>query len=120
MSLIEDEAHPLMQAAMKELAHRVQQAVGMRAVDQYSAKDIEQAIYDHRVRWKHKGVKFPEMVPLYFPRLRRVELNRADLDAPSVATVIVNLTVKMPDLTKDEIAWAISKAYPSYIKRLLN
>lgn len=114
--MISDEAHPAMQAARTDLAQALVNALVVRSIllDGRSIDDAYSIIDDHRVRWLLRGVQFPRMRIMAFPRIGRMEVVRADLDRAAIQVTLVNMTVKYPALTAQEIATACGHAFPDY------
>ncbi len=67
---------------------------------------------EHRAAWRTRGVDFPLMVIISVPRLRIIELWRADLGDVSIWTKIVNLCWSRP-VSINEVVVAVRAAYPS-------
>ena len=114
--MITDELHPAMAAARADLAQAMFQAFVARGVplDQEALDDAYGIIDAHRVAWLLRGVKFPRMRILAFPSIGQMEIVRADLDRKGIQVTLVNMTVKHPRLTADDIAAACAHAFPDY------
>ena len=118
--MIEDPDDPQMQCALKDMVAMVNARIVGRQLDGSDRKildDLETLIFDHKARWKARGVAFPDMTALIVPRLGYVKLMRADLNQKSIETEIVNMAkdvVALDGITREEIATAIRYAWPGY------
>ena len=114
--LITDDNHPQMHAARQDLARALVHGLVARSklLDGPCIDDAYSIIDDHRVSWLLRGVQFPRMRVLAFPRIGQMEVVRADLTRQGIQTTLVNMTVKHPDLTAEEIAVACAHAFPDY------
>lgn len=114
--MIDDENHPAMVEARRDLAQALIKALVARGVklDGECIQDAYGIIDDHRARWLLRGVRFPRMRVMAFPRIGQMEVVRADLDRKAIQTTLVNMTVKHPSLMADEIAAACAHAFPDY------
>ena len=114
--MITDDTHPQMHAARLDLAQALVHGLVARAklLDGACIDDAYAIIDDHRVAWLLRGVQFPRMRVLAFPRIGQMEVVRADLTRQGIQTTLVNMTVKYPTLTAEEIAVACQHAFPDY------
>ena len=113
--MIDDENHPEMQRAMRELLVQVNgdRFVGRRLTTQFMV-DLNDLIKHHRDRWRSRGVDFPVLAAMIVPRIHAVSLMRADLDPPAIASRIVRFAREHPAATAVEVAQAVRWAFPGY------
>lgn len=103
--------------AAQQLFERLRGFTG-RQLTSTTVHDIRVLVKDHRQQCKLRGIPFPELVPLVLTKSGVIELVRRDLEPASIQTIIVNLTVKYPTVSADEIAQAVMWAFPQYQRRL--
>lgn len=72
----------------------------------------------HRKQCLSRGIQFPKLVVLPLIKQRAIEVVRADMDLQGIRTTMLNLTVKYPSITAQEIAEAVQGAFPDYIKSI--
>jgi hypothetical protein len=75
---------------------------------------LREAIAHHLAACRRRGVRFPTLTVLPFPRLGTFQLVRADLDEASIRTLIVNLALNLTGVTMLEVARAVAYAFPGY------
>lgn len=75
---------------------------------------IESDVRDVYVQGLLRGVAVPRMTAVVLPRLRAIEIYRADLNEKGVRTVILNATRKYPEIRMDELVVAVRRAFPDY------
>jgi hypothetical protein len=106
--------------AAEKLSKWVANFFAGRSLDPATCDEV-QAFVDHRVRmFKERGIDFPRMAALMFPRFGSIKLYRRDLDEKSIRQAIVNATREFPEVTPYEIATAIAFAFPEYMKKVAN
>lgn len=107
-------------AAATLLLRQVGVVVEGRAVTKQLVHDVEQLIYDHRVKVKQRlGVDFPELVVVALPLTRRLEICRRDLDTSAIDEQVRVIARKYPGITAEEIAGAIRRAWPHHRPQLI-
>jgi hypothetical protein len=90
----------------------------------YRGKDLTGPLLDrlmsevaaHRRMWRWKGVDFPPLVPLVNEGKGYIELVRADLDREGILACIRNFIIRNPELTSQDIAIAVKRAWPDLRK----
>lgn len=112
--MIDDPNHPLMVAAAQALEHDVNRLLGRKRLNNNFMVRLDELVRAHRLKARGRGVDFPVLAAFVFPRLGSVELVRADLDRAGIKTQVLNMTAKHPTVTVEELAWALSKAFPHY------
>lgn len=103
-----------MVAAARDLSRRVSRRVAGRRVRQGLVDQINLMCRDHRAACRRRGIDFPPLAALVLPRLGVVELVRADHDEAAIQQLVVNLVVKHPTVTSQELALAVMCAFPDY------
>lgn len=118
----DDELTPRVQEALGQLQHRMASLLSNHRSRWVlkTIEDLEALVKDHRAQCRNRGIKFPELVPIILVRQQAVEFYRRDLDDKAVQTVILNLTAKFPDVTAEELALGVGRAFPEYAKSRLN
>lgn len=111
-TMIDDETHPEMLAAQRQLTARLAFITAGRAPSRLLYEDVIRCRDDHRTRWRLRGVDFPTMVIFAVPRLMIMELWRADLDPTSIRVKMLNVTMAFPTVTPRELSVALRAAYP--------
>ena len=112
--MIEDENHPEMGKAHKELLGRLGLVLerGNKTLDKYLVRKMFDVVDQHRKECKGRGIDFPPLVALIVPRLGIIEFKRADLDLPAIRTSIVNFVRFNPAARMEEVVNAFKGAYP--------
>jgi hypothetical protein len=117
--MITDETHPEMVRAHGDLVRRLSLVTAGRVPSRMLYEDVIKVRDDHRTEWRVKGVDFPHLVIFAVPRLRIMELWRADLDYASIRTKMMNLVMAAPEVTMQELALALQSAYPDFGQRAI-
>ena len=111
--MITDENHPDMILAQKELLRRLGIVLGGgRRLDKYLMAKMFDVVTGHREQCRQRNLDFPMLVALVVPRLGIVEWKRADLDAASIRTSIINFVRNYPTVSMDEVVVAFHAAWP--------
>lgn len=89
-----------------------------RPLDAIEIRRLGELLADHRRDCRSQlGVDFPVLAAFVFPRLGQIDLVRADMPQTEIEKTIVNFTVKYPDVTAQEVAFAVTTAFPDYKMR---
>lgn len=113
--MITDENDPRFQAVAQVLVSDLQQFIIGQPLDAPTLNALGELVRRAQSISKSEyGVDFPKLVALVIPRHRRVHLYRADLEAPAIAVRIKLLAREYPDLTPQELADMVRRAWPSY------
>lgn len=114
--MITDEDAPEMLAAQRWIAERIHDLTIGREVTASLIREVEQAIYDHRVRSRQNGLDFPELVLMCIPRLGIIKLVRRDAELPAIKMHVVNLVRECAARGKAampiDLAHAVRAAWP--------
>ena len=112
--MIDDENHPLMHAAVAKLGDRLSAFVLGKRITPRLMHEVDQLIYDFRSRAKASGLAFPPVVALATPPGRPAALAffRADLDIVGIRGAVVWFARQHPDLSSEDVAWAVRRAWP--------
>src|SRR5208282_3509046 len=113
--MIDDENHPEMRMAMRELETGLHRFRG-RQIDQSVLADLNDLIARHRSRWRTRGVDFPVLAAMVVPRIGALNLYRADLDVTAIDAKIVMFVREYPGTIPEEVAQAVSWAWPEYYR----
>jgi hypothetical protein len=89
-------------------------------------KDMTQHLYDsmlgliedHRFECNMQGIAFPPVVAVWLEGVGAVKIVRADIELPSLQTMIVNWTREHLNITAGEIARALVRHFPGYAKHI--
>lgn len=76
------------------------------------ARDVDRLLKDHRNACKRIGIHFPELIAICLPEHNYIEIVRRDLERPGIERVALNLTVKIPSITMQELAEIMARAFP--------
>ena len=117
--MIDDETHPEMTRAHGDLVARLQLITAGRHPSRTLFDDVMKTRDDHRVTWRLRGVDFPHLVIFVVPRLRIMELWRADLGLESIRVKLLNVVLAFPTVTPRELSLALTGAYPDFRNRAL-
>lgn len=115
--MIEDPEHPQMKRAMDELKNHMRKFLGRKLSPSHIREVGDLLAWHRRTCRQSLGVDFPVLVAFVFPRLGQIDLVRADLPHREIEQTIVNFTVKYPDVTAEEVAFALKHAFPDYRHR---
>ena len=113
--MITDESNSDMVLAHQELLRRLGYVLkdGRRKLDKYLMGEMFQVVKTHREQCRDRHLDFPHLVAIVIPRLGIVEWSRADLDATSIRTKIVNFVRDHPTAQMLEVVSAFKAAWPS-------
>jgi hypothetical protein len=103
--------------ATKTVTARICAFLGQELDDRALSK-MEEAVKDHRQRLRLRGLNYPELAILAFPKLGSIDVILREQTMQGIETIIVNLTRKYPSITREDIAFGIGRAFPEYIKRV--
>ena len=110
--MIDDENHPEMNRAMRELTRRLAILSNGKSMTRALIEQMYDCVKQHRATERAKGIDFPVLVAIVIPRLGIVEWARADLELASIKTKIVNFVRFNPAARMEEIVVAFVTAYP--------
>lgn len=86
-----------------------------RRCDRSTVERVRDMVQDMReIARLRDGVMIPPMHVIVFPKCGAVEIVRKDMEEAGLNIWIVNLTVKYPTITPQEIAGALKAAFPDY------
>ncbi len=109
---------PEIKRATEQLFARIKSHMG-QAMSPGKRKDIMRTIKEHRADCRLRGIRFPEMTCIFLPQQGFIDVVRADLEHKDLQTVIVNLTVKCPEVSAEELARGVCEAFPWYARNTL-
>jgi hypothetical protein len=112
-ALIQDESHPQMKEALRELEVRLEFYIG-HDVNKGLVDSYNRILKENRAKWRAQGVDFPVLVAIMIPRLGTIDLRRADLPKDSICQEVINLVRATPEATMEEIVMAFRAAYPDF------
>lgn len=96
---------------VKSVAHAANvRGIGLTDAAVYRIKDV---IAEHRKEMKLRGIRFPKVVAIVMAKYGAIEIVRRDLDRDALQTIILNITVKYPGVTPEDIANGIHHAFPN-------
>ena len=75
-------------------------------------------INDHRFECRMLGIPYPDVVAVWLDKVRAVKVVRADIERADLQVAMVNWTREHPDVTVEEIARALNRHFPGYVKHL--
>lgn len=104
--------------AQQQLTNRLTSMIGVE-LDDRAADKVDEAIKDHRQRWRLRGINFPPLVAIILPKIGQIDVVFREMDVKGIETVIVNLTRKYPHVTREDIAFGIGRAFPDYLKKVM-
>jgi hypothetical protein len=112
--MINDESHPEMQRAHKQLLQRLGEVTARNngVLDKRLLHDMFECVKHHRQEWRRRGVDFPVMVALAFPGYGIVDWVRADLDIASIRQKVINFVRENPHVPMKNVVEAFRAAYP--------
>ena len=99
----------------KRLSAKITPFLG-RQLGRRTIEAIEEIVADHRQRCRLVGLEFPECAVLVMPDAGNIDIVPKDLDQKGVETLIVNLARKYPTVSREDLAFAIGRAFPDYVK----
>lgn len=112
-----DDVDPRMERVVQTLGAKLETFVG-KFIDDRVVDKIDRVVKDHRATWRLRGVDVPEMVAVVFPHYGFVEVLRRDLEPDGIQSAVVGFVRKFPDMTKEELATAMLRAFPDYVTKL--
>lgn len=112
--MIEDENHPEMIKAHRELLGRLGLVLekGNKTLDKYLVRKMFDVVEQHKKECRGRGIGFPTLVAVTVPNKGIIEFKRADLDLLSIRTSIINFVRFNPQATMVEVIEAFRCAYP--------
>jgi hypothetical protein len=108
--------------AVKEqrfLTNRIMRVTLGRPFSTQVADRVDEVIREHGTACRMKGYKFPSMVAVWLPAIGKLEVVFRDLDRKGVETLIVNLTRKWPQVSREDLGFGIARAFPEYRTRIM-
>lgn len=98
----------------KELQQKLAALMLGRQLNRHLFRMCRQLVREHRVQARAHGVTFPDMtvLPVRTAQRQAVLAVREDLDDRAVQVYAVNLTVIYPEITAEQIAFALQHAWP--------
>lgn len=75
---------------------------------------IDTMVHDFAVDQRKRGVDFPQLTAIIVPERGLIRLAARDLDQKGIGAHILSLVRLCPQITKDELARAIRRAWPDY------
>jgi len=108
-----------MHAAAEVLARLVLKHAYGKRITLHLLGEVTYIVQNHRTKALNNGLsEFPELLPLPLVKQGRIELVRRDLDLAGVQQTIVNITVKHPKVTAQEVAFGVNYVWPWYAKHI--
>lgn len=117
MDYDDSENNPAIQTATQQLFARLKTHLG-RPMTEGVKRDVRRTIKEHRGDMRRRGIRYPEMTVVFMPKAGFMEVLRADLEIKGVQTAMINITVKVPHVTREELARGIVEAFPWYASRI--
>lgn len=110
--MIDDENHPVMQAAARDLQKQLDALVaGGVQFDTAGVEKIRDLIRNVRQHWMLQGVELPDLTVLPLVKQRRVKIFRRDLPRKEIEIVIQNLVTEFPWIDFEEVAIGVKTAW---------
>jgi hypothetical protein len=105
-------------AQQRHVAGRMHQTVADFATGREMNRDtiagVQQIVETYCQRARGRGIKMPPMTVLGFASCGAIEIVRKDWERDAIERWAVNMTVKYPTVTAQDLARAISATWPMY------
>lgn len=112
-----EDVDPRLEQAVVTLGHKLEKYKGSFISD-HVVKEIEKTVKEHRSTWMLRGVVLPKLAVVVLPNTGRVYVYRADLDRKGIQAVVMGLKKLHPQMSVEELARAMFRAYPDYAPSL--
>lgn len=117
LNIDQEDVDPRMERVVQTLGAKLEGFKKLFLSDRV-VKDIDALLKDHRGTWRMRGVDVPVMVAVILPQVGAIEVLRADLHPFAIQRAVIGLVQKYPTVTKEELAKAVFRVYPHYVKFL--
>lgn len=107
----ETEDHAANRVARKMFCTLEQKVLG-RPMTEGSARAAEEIVHHYTRVARASGITFPDLAVIVLPLAGGIEVVRRDLDIAGIRMMVINLTVKYPNVSVSELAHAVRTAWP--------
>lgn len=101
------------------LLQRIGQFVEGRELTNTTIWAVQGIIDSHIATSRMNGLPFPDVVMIILPTPRWIQIVQRDLGPDDIMQLCRNFISQFPDLSANEIAFAIRKAFPHYVAKEL-